>query len=147
MHPTIPLVMLDPIIRWFETLSPETLDEVNDLYAANARFKDPFNDVEGTPAIQRIFTHMFSHVDEPRFSVTERFMGEQGAMVLWTFHFATRRPLPPQTLAIRGTTHFQFDAQGKVVLHRDYWDTAEELYAKLPIIGILMRALLRRGRA
>jgi steroid delta-isomerase len=30
---------------------------------------------------------------------------------------------------------------GKVVWHRDYWDAAEELYAKLPAIGWLMRFL------
>ena len=31
-----------------------------------------------------------------------------------------------------------------VALHRDYWDTAEELYAKLPIIGALVRLLTRK---
>jgi len=31
-----------------------------------------------------------------------------------------------------------------VTYHRDYWDTAEELYAKLPLLGGLMRLLRRR---
>jgi len=48
---------------------------------------------------------------------------------------------------VRGATHLRFDAAGKVVLHRDYWDAAEELYAKLPLLGVLMRGLQRRGRA
>ena len=37
--------------------------------------------------------------------------------------------------------------RGKVVYHRDYWDTAEELYAKLPLLGGLMRFLRRRLQA
>jgi steroid delta-isomerase len=45
---------------------------------------------------------------------------------------------------IRGASHLRFDADGKVVWHRDYWDAAEELYAKLPGIGWLMRTLGRR---
>jgi steroid delta-isomerase len=48
---------------------------------------------------------------------------------------------------VRGTSHLRFDAAGKVVLHRDYWDAAEELYAKLPVLGALMRGLQRMGRA
>ena len=38
-----------------------------------------------------------------------------------------------------------FDAQGRVTLHRDYWDTAEELYEKLPVLGRLMRWLRQAG--
>jgi hypothetical protein len=37
------------------------------------------------------------------------------------------------------------DAQGLIVLHRDYWDAAEELYEKLPVVGALMRWLRRRA--
>jgi steroid Delta-isomerase len=30
-------------------------------------------------------------------------------------------------------------------MHRDYWDAAEELYEKLPILGGLMRWLKRQA--
>ncbi|MCK9213273.1 hypothetical protein [Rhodoferax sp.] len=36
------------------------LDEGEALYAPNARFKAPFNDVHGGPAIATIFRHMKS---------------------------------------------------------------------------------------
>jgi len=42
---------------------------------------------------------------------------------------------------IRGVTHLKFGTDGKVNYHRDYWDAAEELYMKLPVIGRLMRGL------
>lgn len=135
------------LIDWFEHLSPQTVDLVPQFYAANAEFKDPFNEVRGTDAIAHIFRHMFAQVDEPRFVVTGRFSGEDGVMLLWDFHFCSRGPLPPQAMTVRGTTHLRFDAAGKVILHRDYWDAAEELYAKLPLLGALMRGLQRRARA
>jgi steroid Delta-isomerase len=31
--------------------------------------------------------------------------------------------------------------------HRDYWDAAEELYGRLPVLKWLMRALARRAAA
>ena len=34
---------------------------------------------------------------------------------------------------------------GRIRLHRDYWDAAEELYEKLPVLGHLMRWLRRRA--
>jgi len=43
-------------------------------------------------------------------------------------------------------TLLKFDAAGKVNYHRDYWDAAEELYEKLPLIGPLMRGLRRYVR-
>ena len=48
---------------------------------------------------------------------------------------------------MRGASHLRFDASGKVMLHRDYWDAAEELYAKLPLLGAPMRLLQRMARA
>ena len=137
---------LQELIDWFEHLSPATVDRVPDFYAANAEFKDPFNEVRGTEAIARIFGHMFTQVDEPRFVIGSRFTGEDGVMLLWDFHFRTRGRRP-QAICVRGASHLRFDAAGKVVLHRDYWDTAEELYAKLPLLGAPMRFLQRMGRA
>ena len=141
--------MHDPeaLIRWFENLSQETLDQVPRFYAADAEFKDPFNEVRGVDAIAQIFRHMFTQVDEPRFVIGSRFSGADGVMLLWDFHFRSRGPLAPQAMTVRGATHLRFDGQGRVILHRDYWDAAEELYAKLPLIGWLMRGLQRQARA
>ena len=135
------------LIDWFEHLSPQTLDRIPQFYAANAEFKDPFNEVRGRDAIAHILRHMFTQVDEPRFVIGSRFSGEDGVMLLWDFHFRSRGPLAPQAMSVRGATHLRFDGQGKVILHRDYWDAAEELYAKLPLVGWLMRGLQRQARA
>jgi len=140
--------MNDPqaLIDWFGHLSPQTIDRIPQFYAADAEFKDPFNEVRGTDAIAHIFRHMFTQVDEPRFVIGSRFSGDDGVMLLWDFHFRTRGRRP-QAICVRGTSHLRFDAAGKVVLHRDYWDAAEELYAKLPVLGALMRYLQRMARA
>ncbi len=128
------------LARFYETLTPASLAALDALYAPEARFKDPFNEVVGTAAIRRIFAHMFATTDAPRFKVTERI--EQGgqAMLGWEFHFVLRG----RALTVRGVTQLRFDADGRVTLHRDYWDAAEELYEKLPLIGGVMRALRRR---
>jgi hypothetical protein len=130
--------------QFFETLSPQSVGEIGTVYAANAWFKDPFNEVRGVAAIEGIFRHMFAQVDTPRFVIHDAVMqGDQG-FVTWDFRFRMRRFSAAEQV-IRGASHLRFDAAGLVVFHRDYWDAAEELYEKLPVLGGLMRFLRRRA--
>jgi len=131
---------LDRLVAWYETLTPETLERITEHYARDARFKDPFNDVSGRTAIRRVFAHMFETTEAPRFRIESRVAGEGEAFVTWVFSFRAMR----RDFEILGATHLRFDASGDVVLHRDYWDAAEELYAKLPLLGPLVRLLGRR---
>ena len=136
---------LDRLAGYFESMSVASVADIGDYYADDAVFKDPFNEVRGVPAIRRVFSHMFEQVDAPRFIVTARMAGaEGGAMLVWEFHFRARLGLQEKAHLIRGASHLQFDAAGKVAMHRDYWDAAEELYGKLPVLGGLMRTLARK---
>jgi steroid Delta-isomerase len=134
---------LDALIRFFHELSPESVSRFPEFYAEDAYFKDPFNEVRGLPAIQRIFSHMFKQVAEPRFVVTETIADEKGAMLVWEFCFRVCLWGKGEAQVMRGVSHLRFDADGRVNYHRDYWDTAEELYMKLPALGTLMRGLRR----
>ena len=132
---------VDALVAFFETIRLESIAEFPRYYSEDAFFKDPFNEVRGVPAIQRIFTHMFSQVAEPRFKITERVVDGNAAMLVWEFHYRVTLFGREQKQVIRGASHLKFDAACKVYWHRDYWDAAEELYARLPVIGLLMRGL------
>ncbi len=134
---------LERLVRFYETLSPESLDHLREVYAPQARFKDPFNDVAGTAAIEAVFRHMFEQVGDPRFDVTSCIESERRAALEWVFGFTLRG----RRIRVRGASVVDFDDDGRVTLHRDYWDPAEELYEKLPVLGALFRALRRRLRA
>jgi steroid delta-isomerase len=136
---------LDEIVRWFESLTRDTAGNVGRYYAPEAYFKDPFNEVTGVAPIGRVFAHMFDQVDAPRFRVLERWEASHGAMLTWEFHFRLKGDDAPQV--VRGASHLRFAPDGRIAHHRDYWDAAEELYAKLPVIGPVMHFLQRRGRA
>ena len=136
---------VDALVAFFEGLCLDTVVRFPEYYADDAYFKDPFNEVRGVAPIQRIFTHMFGQVDEPRFVVLERVVADNGALLVWELHYrlkGSRKTAAPQV--IRGASHLRFDSADKVTWHRDYWDAAEELYARLPGIGCLMRLLKRK---
>jgi steroid delta-isomerase len=132
------------IVAFFENITPGDVARIGEIYAADAYFRDPFNEVRGVAAIARVYAHMFEQLDECRFVVTETVADGEAALLVWDFTFRSRHWRPRQVQAIHGATHIKFTADGKVGYHRDYWDAAEELYAKLPLIGPVLRFLRRQ---
>jgi steroid Delta-isomerase len=128
----------------FERLSPEGLPRLAEIYTADAHFKDPFNEVQGVPAIRRIFEHMFLTLEAPRFIVHDAVVQGGQCFLTWDFVFRLRRGGDGEALVVRGGSHLKLADDGRISLHRDYWDVAEELYEKLPVLGALMRWLKRR---
>ena len=136
---------LAQVVRFFETIAADNVQQLASLYTDDAWFKDPFNEVQGIPAIERIFTHMFTQVDAPRFVVTQQLLQGDQAFLTWDFLFRMKR-FSRDEQCIRGATHVRFAPDGRIAMHRDYWDAAEELYEKLPLVGGLMR-LLKKAAA
>lgn len=136
---------LQTITRFFEQLRAEDVALLGRHYGEHAYFRDPFNEVRGLAAVQRIFGHMFETLDEPRFLVRDAFGEGEQAFLTWDFVFR-RRPGGAQW-RIHGSSHLRFGPDGKVIYHRDYWDAAEELWERLPLLGAVLRRLKRRLRA
>jgi hypothetical protein len=135
------------VVVFFETLTPASMAELQQLYDPQASFKDPFNDVRGVAAITAIFEHMFVALHAPRFVVTQQVVQGEQCFLTWEFRFRFKSFKPDTERVILGATHLVFTPQGQISLHRDYWDAAEELYEKLPVVGSLMRWLKKRANA
>jgi ketosteroid isomerase-like protein len=134
------------IIERFEALQQADVARLAEIYTDDARFKDPFNEVQGHAAIQRIFNHMFESLDGPRFVILDAVVQRDQCFLRWDFVFRMKR-FSREVQTIRGGSHLRLAADGRISEHRDYWDAAEELYEKLPLIGGLMRWLKSRVNA
>ena len=133
------------LAEYFEKLTPDSVAQLPDLYDGQARFKDPFNEVQGLAEIERIFRHMYVALEGPHFVINGQLVDGAQAFLTWEFRFRFKR-FDTQTLqVVRGGSHIVFNEQGLVTLHRDYWDAAEELYEKLPVVGGVMRWLKKRA--
>ena len=130
----------DGLVAFFESLTPHSLERLGAFYAEDARFKDPFNDVRGVDAIRRILAHMFIQLDAPRFIVTGCFESRAEWVLVWTM----RWDAGGAEGCIEGVSHLSLDEDGRVIEHRDYWDPAETLYDRVPVLGGLLRCIKRR---
>ena len=135
------------LATFFESLSPQSVSQLHTLYDAQATFKDPFNEVQGLTEIERIFRHMYVALDQPHFVITGQLVDGAQAFLTWEFRFRFKRFDTTTLQTVRGASHVVFNEQGRVTLHRDYWDAAEELYEKLPVLGGVMRWLKKRANS
>lgn len=135
------------IVVFFESFAPQDLLRLATYYHEEARFQDPLHAVRGLPAIREVYQRMFEAMDRPRFSVTHRFAQGDDCVLLWEFRFTLHRLPGAGEHCMHGASHLRLDADGRILSHRDYWDAADDLYAKLPVLGGLMRWLKRRATA
>lgn len=126
--------------RFYETLSPDTLEELRRLVAPEVRFKDPFNDVSGVEALIHATAAMF-RFGTPRFEILDRALSRRGGYLLWRYTVDIRAERP---WVIDGMTALRFDAAGRVIEHIDHWDAAGQVYERLPLLGALLRLIKRR---
>ena len=128
------------IANWFETLTPESLERVGEMYAQDALFIDPFNQLEGLTSVRAVYQHMFDTLNQPRFVVTTTVEQDRDGFMTWDFLFECRG----QAQQISGCTQFKLNDQGLIVLHRDYWDAAQQVYEKIPMLGSVVRMIRRK---
>jgi steroid delta-isomerase len=129
------------VVAFFERIAPADVARIGEIYAADAYFRDPFNEVQGVEAIARVYARMFEQLEVCRFVIAGTLAEGDGALLVWDFTFRIRRWRPRTTRTIHGATHVKFAPDGRIAYHRDYWDAAEELYSKLPLIGSVLRLL------
>lgn len=126
-------------LAWFASLSPAALKRIDQVYASNCHFQDPFNDVQGREQAHAIYAHMFATTEAPRF-IIERVLENSGhAAVFWRFQCRIRG----RSIDVPGMSELRLDDQGLIADHVDYWDSAE-LFAQLPVLGSAVRWLKRK---
>jgi steroid Delta-isomerase len=126
--------------RYLETLSAQTLVSIGDFVTQDVHFKDPFNDVRGIDAMQRVFRHMFENVDDIRFNVGNIAMDGHVCLMNWCFE----GHLGGKAWSFNGASVVTFNPDGLVAEHIDHWDAGRDFYERLPIIGWLLAWV--RGR-
>lgn len=127
-------------LELFANLTPERISEFSKWVSVDVHFRDPFNDVRGLEKMQAILQDMFERSSEPKFRVLEHRLGGDTGFIRW--HFSAILPVLG-TLQVEGVSRLQFDNQGLISEHLDYWDSAP-IYLKLPLLGAFLRKLKAR---
>ncbi len=127
-----------------ESAEAGSLDRLLDLCAETVEFRDPFNHTHTKPAFRTILAHMFKTVQGLKFEVHNIIGSDELWVLKWTFIGKIK---PIGHVRIAGLSEVALNEEGQVVRHIDYWDSGEEVYAKVPVLGALVRLIRSRASA
>jgi len=133
----------------FAALAPESMTTLMATVSPDIRFTDPFNDVHGREGFRGIFEHMFATCEAPRFHIIDIARPDDGAgdraYLRWRMS-GKLKGWPYTSLDLEGMSEIHVGADGLVCLHVDHWDSASQLLVRLPLIGAILRPMLRLFR-
>lgn len=135
---------LERYLGFLTGLTPETLDGLDALVCDDVHFRDPFSDVRGRAAMKNIFAAMYRDCADVAFAIDGVLRQDNRAMVKWTFRFRPKRFGGPQPWTAIGVTELHLASDGRIAAHLDYWDAGAQFYARLPLLGPLVRFVQRR---
>lgn len=131
---------IDGLLDWYGRLAPANLDEIRRYYAPDCRFRDPIHRFQGADRLARLYAAMFANLEAPRFIIQRHAVGADALFIEWRFSARWRG----RDVGFDGSSRLLLGADGRVTEHLDYWDAAEAVYYRLPLIGPLLRMLQGR---
>ena len=94
-------------------------------------------------SLQHVFEHTHRHVRSVQFNVHETAWSGRTAYVRWTM---TGYVKVIGEWRVEGVSEISFAEDGRVASHIDHWDAASQFYARLPVIGWLLRRIAASAR-
>ena len=125
-------------------LDKHQLHRLPEVYADEVLFIDPAHRIEGLAALTRYFSSLYERLAQCSFEITSQQQSGNEAWLAWVMTFSHPRLRGGAPVTVEGATRLAFDEEGKVCLHRDYFDLGAMLYEQLPLLGPVVRAI--KGR-
>ena len=139
--------MTEPLSRFialYQQLNLQQLHRLPEVYADEVIFIDPAHRIEGLAALGDYFAALYQRLAYCRFEIISQQHEGAQAWLSWVMTFSHPRLAAGQPIRVEGATRLEFDAAGKVRVHRDYFDLGALLYEQLPLLGPLVRLI--KGR-
>jgi hypothetical protein len=135
---------LERLEDFFATMTPATVREKTAaVYAPDGWLYDNLTAVSGADHIEAYFVKAAGEVDGLQVQFIQVTNDGPDYFVRWKMTIVTEKLNDGAPIISYGVTHFRFNEQGQVLVHRDFWDAGTGLYEYLPGLG----GLIQRTRA
>ncbi len=138
---------LTRIYALFSNMSVEKVHALTrSIYAPGAYLNDSLKVVIGAEPIEAYLAASVAAAREIHFDFSDVAASIESPdyYLRWQMTLEKRALNRGIPIRIPGVTHFRFDASGRVLVQRDFWNTGSGLYERLPVLGWVIRWV--RGR-
>jgi len=113
--------------------------QIKETYAEKIYFNDTFVTIHDRLSLMHYLKHTQQQLDSIHFKVLSVQDIGKDSYVRWqmqTRFKAIGQDIDAQSI---GISHLRFNADNKIIMHQDYWDSMQGFYQHLPIIGGILR--------
>jgi len=131
--------------RLFADFTPDAVPgAVEAAYAEDVWFDDTLKTIRGRDELASYLAHSASLCDDFEVTVHEARGGDGDFLVRWRMRIKLKRFRRGEWTDSIGVTHLRLDADGRILLHQDYWDAARGLFEHVPVLGWGIRKIKAR---
>jgi len=131
---------------FFENLTKDMqIEEYALIFDDEVYFEDPFQKTYDLASLYKIYEHMYETLHEPRFLVKETALTNNIAYIQWSFIY--KRDENSNIDDFTGVSRVEFNEDGKVISHIDYWDASTHVYEKIPILKSIINYIKNKVKA
>lgn len=134
---------LDKFVGLYQKLDKSNLELLQELYHQDIVFVDPMHRIEGLDNLKDYFANLYENLTECQFNIEHSVHDNDSASLYWQMVFSHKRLAAGKAITVDGHTVLKMH-QGKVIYHRDYFDTAAMLYEQIPLLGGIIRYIKNR---
>jgi hypothetical protein len=131
---------------FFCDFAPDRVARLLDAtYAPDVYFNDNLKAVHGSTELAKYLDESAGGVENCRVLFEDFTRNKDGDyLVRWKMLIRFRKFAKGRDTWTVGISHLRFGADGRVVYHQDYWDSALGVYQYIPLLGAVIRAIRRR---
>ncbi len=124
--------------------APGFAEGIREVYAEDAWFNDTLKTVRGVDALVEYLTESAAAVESCTVEFLDLAAQNGDYYFRWAMDIRFKKIARGKTTRSIGMSHIRFDADGKVVLHQDFWDSAGGLFEHVPAVGWMIRRIKKR---
>ncbi|MGH1539560.1 MAG: nuclear transport factor 2 family protein [Arenicella sp.] len=133
----------DRFTNVMDNLMAEDLEQrIKQVYASQLYFNDTLHTFSDNVLLTNYLQRTAKRLHDIDVVVEDVVLGDVNAYVRWTMRY--KADADSEEIESVGMTHLQFDANGRIVLHQDYWDSYEGFYRTVPGVGFMINQVKKR---
>jgi hypothetical protein len=131
---------IQAFIKLYDQLDDGSIDkQIAETYAEKIYFNDTLVTIHDRQNLLKYLKHTQQQLDSIKFEVLGVHDSGKDSYVRWLMQ--TKFKAIGQAIDIQsiGISHLRFNADNKIIVHQDYWDSMQGFYEHLPLIGGVLR--------
>ncbi len=136
---------LGKLQNFFSQMSAKSVRErAPDVFSENAYLNDNIVGISGVAAITDYFAHAASQSQTLDVEFVDIARSTTDYFIRWQMTVQADVLADGEPVVTYGTTQFRFNRDGKVLIHKDFWDAATGMYEHLPYAGSFISYVHRK---